>query len=344
MQVRRYAPAPIVSILTYHHIAEHDPAYPYDPEVADATPVQFRRHLEMVARYGNPIGMDDVIAAIGGAPLPNNPVLVTFDDGYRSCHDVALPILRSVGIRATFFIATSFVSERRLYWWERISLLLDQVKRRARHQAKQKPAVITYPRTITLDLDDRKVNNTLTDLVKNTKNLDLDRFLDELSKALDVEWSPQIEAGHANHLIMTWDEVRALARAGMDIESHGRHHRVLQTLEGAALEDELAGSRKDLEAQIGRPVRAIAYPVGRRLKGEPRIRDALAAAGYQIGLSNHSGVNHWWPPSLRRLAPRVTSIDRFDVRRLAMDREMSDAMFFTQIAVPQLGRISVHNR
>ena len=347
MKLRRHAPSPILSILTYHHIAEHDPSYPYDPEVADANPAQFRRHLETVARHGNPIGIDDVLAAINGAPLPNNPVLVTFDDGYRSCHDVALPILRSVGIRATFFIATSFVSERRLYWWERISLLLHQAQHQAQHKAKhgaKKTAVITYPRPITLDLDDGKVKNTLTDLVKDTQNLDLDRFLDELSKALEVEWTPQIEAGHANHLIMTWDEVRALARAGMDIESHGRHHRVLQTLEGAALEDELAGSRRDLEAQIGRPVRAIAYPVGRRLRGEPRIRDALAAAGYQIGLSNHSGVNRWWPPSVRRLAPQVASIDRFDVRRLATDRDMSDAMFFTQIAVPQLGRISVRNR
>ena len=35
-----------------------------------------------------------------GAPLPKNPVMVTFDDGYRSCHDVALPILRAVGMRA----------------------------------------------------------------------------------------------------------------------------------------------------------------------------------------------------------------------------------------------------
>jgi peptidoglycan/xylan/chitin deacetylase (PgdA/CDA1 family) len=344
MQLRRYAPAPIVSIVTYHHIAEHDPSYPYDPGVADATPVQFRRQLETLARYGTPIGIDDLIAAVGGAPLPNNPVMVTFDDGYRSCLEVALPILRSVGIRATFFIATSFVSERRLYWWERISLLLSQARRQAKHQAKQKTAVITYPHTITLDVEDGKTNNTLTDVVKNTQDLDLDRFLDELGTALGVEWSPALEADHANHLIMTWDEVRALARAGMDIESHGRRHRVLQTLTAGALEDELAGSRRDLEAQLGRPVRAIAYPVGRRLKGETRIRDALAAAGYQIGLSNHSGVNRWWPPSLRRLAPGVTSIDRFDLRRIAMDRGMSDAMFFTQVAVPRLGRISVHNR
>jgi peptidoglycan/xylan/chitin deacetylase (PgdA/CDA1 family) len=333
MQLRRYAPAPVLSIITYHHVAEDDPSYPYDPAVADSTPERFRYQLETLARYGSPITIEDLIAAVNGAPLPRNPVMVTFDDGYRSCHDVALPILRSVGIPATFFIATSFVSKRRLYWWERISLLLGQTRR--------KTAVISYPHTLTLELEDRKrTSKQLTDLIKDTQALDLDRFLDDLGKALEVEWSPSIEAGHADHLIMTWDQVRALASAGMDIESHGSEHRVLQTLDAATLEHELTGSRRDLEAQLGRPVRAIAYPVGRRINDDQRIRNALAAAGYQIGMSNHSGVNRWWPPPLRSLAP----IDRFDLRRLATDRGMSDAMFFTQVAMPNLAYISVHNR
>ncbi|HEY0195626.1 MAG TPA: polysaccharide deacetylase family protein, partial [Kofleriaceae bacterium] len=168
----------------------------------------------------------------------------------------------------------------------------------------------------------------------------VDRFLDELGVALGVEWNRQIEAGYADQLIMSWDQVRALARAGMDIESHGRHHRVLQTLDDEALASELTGARADLEAQLGRPVRAMAYPVGRRIGAEPRIRRALADAGYRIGMSNHSGVNRWWPAALRNLAP----IDPFDVRRLATDRTMSDAMFLTQVAVPRLAYLSVHNR
>ena len=105
MKLRRYAPGPsTVSILTYHHIADDDPAYPYDAGVADATPQQFRRQMEMLARYGTPIGVDELIRALSGAPLPKNPVMVTFDDGYRSCHDVALPILRPVLATATILI------------------------------------------------------------------------------------------------------------------------------------------------------------------------------------------------------------------------------------------------
>ena len=332
MQLRRYAPVPTLSIVTYHHIADHDPAYPYAPDVADATPAQFRRQMETLARYCTPIGIEELLRVIDGAPLPKNPIMVTFDDGYRSCHDVALPILRAVGVRATFFVATSFVQERRLYWWERIALMLGS--------AKRERARITYPEVVEVDVRDPSTRDELTALIKNTASLDVDRFLDELATALDVEWTREIEAAYADGLIMQWDQVRALARAGMDVESHGRRHRVLQTLDAAGLVDELDGSKADLEAQLGRPVRAVAYPVGRRIAREARIRDAIAAAGYRIGMSNTSGTNRVWPAAIRTVMP----MDPFDVRRVATDRGMSDAMYLTQVAVPRLAYINRYNR
>jgi peptidoglycan/xylan/chitin deacetylase (PgdA/CDA1 family) len=331
MQLRRYVPVPNLSIVTYHHVAEHDPTYPYDPDVADATPAQFRRQMETLAKYCTPIGIDELIRAVEGEPLPPNPVMVTFDDGYRSCHDVALPILRAVGVRATFFVSTSFVEERRLYWWERISLALVQTK--------VQRATILYPQPIELLKGDPNSRKTLSDVVKNTPGLDVERFLSELCAALRVEWNHAIESEYANGLIMTWDQVRALARAGMDVESHGRRHRVLKTLDDDMLRDELAGSRADLEAALGRPVRAVAYPVGRSIAREGRIRDAIAAAGYRIGLTNASGTNRMWPLAMRGVMP----IDPFDVRRLSTDRAMSDAMFLTQVAVPQLAYIGRHD-
>ena len=325
MQLRRYVPVPTVSILTYHHIADSDPGYPYDPDVADASPAQFRRQIETLARYGTPIGIDELIRALQGAPLPKNPVMITFDDGYRSCHDTALPILRAVGVRATFFISTAYITERRLYWWEQIALVLGQSKLRT--------ATLTYPAPLTIDVKDPQVRIKLTAIIKDTPQLDLVRFLDELAIALRVDWTLATERDYADGLVMTWDQVRALARAGMDVESHTKRHRVLQTLAPGQLHDELAGSRLELEAQLGRPVRALAYPVGRRIT-EPYIRDAIAAAGYAIGLTNASGVNRLWP----------LPVDPFDIRRLSTDRAMSDAMYFTQVALPRLAYISRSNR
>lgn len=331
MRMRSNLPLSTVSILTYHHVADHDPTYPYDPEVADATPAQFRWQMEALAKYCTPIGIDDLLKSLDdGTELPRNAVVVTFDDGYQSCHDIALPILRAVGIRATFFIATNYVTERRLYWWERVSLILNQAKRAGR---------VIYPRALDLAPRDPRSKRLVLDTIKAAPSLDLDRFLQGVADALGVPWSPEAEAEYANGLIMSWDQIRALSRAGMDVESHTRTHRVLQTLDDDALTSELTGSREDLESHLGRPVRAVAYPVGRRIgPGMERIRRAIASAGYKIGLSNASGVNRIWSGSLNELAP----VDRYDVRRLSLDRSMSDAMFLAQIALPRLAYYGRH--
>jgi peptidoglycan/xylan/chitin deacetylase (PgdA/CDA1 family) len=332
MAARRLAPMPsTLSILTYHHIADEQPGYPYDAGVADATPAQFRRQMELLARYGTPIGIDELVRALEGAPLPKNPVMVTFDDGYRSCHDVALPILRAVGMRATFFVPTTYINDRKLYWWERIAYVLSQ--------ARTATATLTYPRPIEIVRADPGAHRQLTDIIKFTPGLDIDRFLDELNTEFGVEWDREIEATHADGIVMTWDHLRALTRAGMDVESHTRGHRVLQTLDDNALRDELLGSRQDLEAQLGRPVRAIAYPVGRKIARKERIRNAVAAAGYRVGLSNSSGATRIWPAPMSGMWPT----DPFDVCRLSTDKVMSDAMYLAQVAVPRLAYIGRHD-
>ena len=333
MNVRRYLPVPgTLSVVTYHHIAEDTPGYKYDPGVADATPAQFRRQMELVAKYCTPVGIDEVVRALDGAPLPKNPIMITFDDGYKSCRETALPILQSIGIPAVFFIATGFVNDRTLYWWERIALILSS--------ATKTSAAFTYPIPLELAAADPGTMRTLTSIVKDTHSLHLERFLSELAQGFGVEWDPELERMHSNDLVMTWDDVRALARAGMNIESHSRQHRVLQTLDPAALAKDLLESKREVEAQIGTPVRAIAYPVGRKISHLPAVRHAVATAGYKLGFTNMSGATRIWPGAMGR----VMEIDPFDMRRVSTDREMSDAMFFTQIALPELAYIQAPQR
>jgi peptidoglycan/xylan/chitin deacetylase (PgdA/CDA1 family) len=58
----------------------------------------------------------DLAAFLGGlrAPdsLPERPVLLTFDDGYRSIRDVALPWLLRFGYPAVLFVPTDFIGGR----------------------------------------------------------------------------------------------------------------------------------------------------------------------------------------------------------------------------------------
>jgi peptidoglycan/xylan/chitin deacetylase (PgdA/CDA1 family) len=326
LHVRSPLRIPLLSVLTYHHVCEPSGDYAFDPDTADVTPAQFQRHMDLVRRHFTVITVDQLVAALdGGTNLPPNPCMVTFDDGYRSNLTVALPILRRLGLTAVFFIATSFVSERRLYWWDRIAWLVKH--------ARGRELRLTYPRPLTVPLaDPAGARGVLNGLVKDEQGLDLERYLVEIARAAELTWTPALERQLADQLIMTWDEVRQLRDAGMDIESHSRHHRVLQTLDDAALVSELAGARDDIAREMGRPARVIAYPVGRRILPYPKVRAAVAAAGYKVGMTNGTGVVPLW----RRP-------DRLDIARVAVDRHLSDDMFLGQLAIPQLGYPSRHS-
>lgn len=53
----------------------------------------------------------------GDRDLPDRPVLITFDDGYRSVYAHAFPVLRRLGLRATLFIIVGGRPGEELEWF-----------------------------------------------------------------------------------------------------------------------------------------------------------------------------------------------------------------------------------
>jgi peptidoglycan/xylan/chitin deacetylase (PgdA/CDA1 family) len=53
-------------------------------------------------------------------PIPPRSIVITVDDGFRSAYDIAYPILKSYGFRATFFIYTDFLGGGRSLTWDAI--------------------------------------------------------------------------------------------------------------------------------------------------------------------------------------------------------------------------------
>ncbi|HJU07317.1 MAG TPA: polysaccharide deacetylase family protein [Rhodanobacteraceae bacterium] len=84
------------------------------------------------------------------------------------------------------------------------------------------------------------------------------------------------------------DDVRALAAAGMGVQSHGRSHRFLEDLDAAELDAELIDSKRLLESITGQPVTALALPGGR---GGERERAAALRLGYRRILTSIPGIN-----------------------------------------------------
>ncbi len=62
--------------------------------------------------------------------------------------------------------------------------------------------------------------------------------------------------------LLTWSQIEKLHCAGWEIGAHTRTHPDLRRLSGVQVEDEIAGSRRDLERRLGQTVQSFAYPYG----------------------------------------------------------------------------------
>ena len=101
---------------------------------------------------------------------------------------------------------------------------------------------------------------------------------------------------------LTWDGVRALQAAGMEIGSHSVDHPRLPDLADAQVRAELVESKRALEAQLHAPVDLLAYPYNSVRR---RVRDLAAEAGYKIAVS---GVAHGGSDPLDLLRTSVTGL------------------------------------
>jgi peptidoglycan/xylan/chitin deacetylase (PgdA/CDA1 family) len=85
-----------------------------------------------------------------------------------------------------------------------------------------------------------------------------------------------------------WDDLRYLVAEGTPIEAHSRTHANLTTLSAASLDDEVAGSRDDIERELGRPASVFAYPGGRF---DESVVAAVERAGFEAALTTMPRLN-----------------------------------------------------
>jgi peptidoglycan/xylan/chitin deacetylase (PgdA/CDA1 family) len=319
-RARALLPWKTLTVLTFHRVARPNAAG-FDPDVNDTTPEDFDRQVGVLKRYFTLVDTAALDAHRTGGVLPPNPAMITFDDGYRDNHDEALPILKRHGAKAVFFIATQYVDERRIYWWERLN--------RAILTSSRRRLVLRQPEDRTFDLSSeegrRAAVRALLLIVKKHVGLDLPRFLAEVEEAAGAPLDRELERELAAAMVMSWDHVRALKAAGMDVQSHTHQHRILQTIGDEEVTADLRTSRSLLEAQLGAPVYALAYPAGKPISAHPGLRRAVRRAGIRVGLTT--------APAAVRLG---RSVDWLDIPRVTVERGMTDPFFRSCLAFPQL--------
>ena len=117
------SPAPIrpeigVPILIYHHVA---PQLPGGAERFNTVTTEaFARQLQWLADTGHvSISLAELFNAFHyDLPLPSKPAILVFDDGYADIYELAFPLLRDRGFRATVAAITGAMDHAGYLTWD----------------------------------------------------------------------------------------------------------------------------------------------------------------------------------------------------------------------------------
>lgn len=126
---RDYGPCVKVNVLMYHHIQEEETAKKNGQTGLTVTPEFFRKHLQYLKDNNyNLITVTDLKNFFNnGASLPNKPVIITIDDGYKDNYEFAYPILKEFGAKATIFVATGLLNNPGYMTWDDLNQMKDLV-------------------------------------------------------------------------------------------------------------------------------------------------------------------------------------------------------------------------
>lgn len=289
------SPPPV--ILMYHRIA-HDEL---DPWKLCVSPQNFTAQMAFIRRHRRPMRLAALLEQLERGKYPRGAVVVTFDDGYHDNLTSALPVLEAFDVPATVFCTAGYVGSDQTFWWDRLaSLLLDPEP---------------LPPVLTLDAGSEHKRIELGSATRydaadrasdNRRHGDDDpanarlrfyrevwawlRPLPDADRAAALEqlarWSTT-EADNAPRPLTREQALTLAASPLIEIGAHSMTHAALSTLTPAAQHDEIAQSKAQLEALIGRPVTRFAYPFGDQSADTAAL---VRAAGFVSSCTTQANV------------------------------------------------------
>ena len=270
-----------VFILAYHRVLEKKSGFLFDEGVISVSPALFEKEIKFCKEYFSPISFGYLKECMEKKkPLPPNPLIVTFDDGYIDNYTNAFPVLQKFEVPATIFLTADYINTDQLFWWDEVSYYMKA-------QGKSEPDIKNLLRSLKLITDDKRIE-AVEDIKKSNKGV----------------------SQFSERQALNWEEVKAMSRAGIEFGSHTMSHPVLSKVEDKhELEYEIRQSKKIIEEKIEKEVIVFSYPIGGGDSFSSDIKKEVKDAGYSFAVNYIHGVNII-----------NNGFDRFSLKRLDMDQ------------------------
>jgi peptidoglycan/xylan/chitin deacetylase (PgdA/CDA1 family) len=268
-------------VLNIHRIGDAA-ASQYDPSVFSSSVEDFDQQVGFLKKSYSLVSPDEAMDLIHGRVFTKDTcVLITFDDGYRDCLDLALPVLKRHNAKAVFFLVSQYAEHQPTPWW-------DQVAFQAK-LARGKSIVLTYPATIEISFRETHFDRglkQLLDLYKSPATLDSERFINELIQSVGA---PQ--QLHNQRLLLNWQEAKLMRSEGMEIGLHSNSHAVMSKLTEADQLDDIKSGLELMTERLGISPRMFAYPDGRISSFTDGTSQIVKSLGLEVAFSFYGGAN-----------------------------------------------------
>lgn len=258
----------------------------------------FRKQLEFFAHNFNVVSMEQVIDAVqNGETIPENAILLTFDDGYIDHYTYAFPLLEEFGFQGSFFIPGKTFTTHQLLDVNKIhyilasaeigKLVMDLKERMNFYRGIE----FEYPSNDEL-FNTYAVANRFdskeTIFVKRILQTVLPETLrNRISSDLFEKYVGVSEEQLAYELYMTEEQIRTMKRHGMFIGLHGYDHYWLGKLKTDQMKADVDKAFETMDEFIDHNAWVMNYPYGNYNEG---VLDYVKSKGAILGLTTEVRV------------------------------------------------------
>lgn len=213
---------------------------------AHPKPERFRKDLLMLLQHMQPLSLDDLLQ--GRIPVDGRPGFhLSFDDGLRCVVEVALPILKEMGVPATLFVNPDFVGNNDIFYRYKASLLLNHIAMRPSQ---------TKLWEIAEYLNAKADREMIKEAILAIPYADRHR-MDELAQISWLDFGPQIEELRP---YATETELKVWRDAGYSLGAHSMDHPDYRELEPDEQVRQTIDSMDWVQQQFNLDYRAFAFP------------------------------------------------------------------------------------
>jgi peptidoglycan/xylan/chitin deacetylase (PgdA/CDA1 family) len=276
---------PNLYVLNYHRIFEGELNTNFNHRVFNHSKKTFVKQMKWLKANFDLFSEADLLEHLAGnKPLKRRTVMITFDDGYIDNYTIAFPILKEMGIPATYFIPYSQIDRSSLAWWDLLAYF-----------AKHATAKTVTIKGQTFDLTTEEgINNAVIYLCweyKTLPNAQAKEFLKRMHHEMGLEKSLQEITELSHEEFMTWEQVKEVSDNGVTIGSHTMSHQILSNQTPEDQYSELADSKRLLEEKLGQKIQTLAYPVGKAYHFTEETKALTDKAGYKAAFSFITGYS-----------------------------------------------------